>query len=190
MPLLPWREMASSMRWRRPVAISGLTGTVRKDYDGTTQATLRDGNFSKSGLVNNDVMAAVSGTYASKDAATGVAVTAASGTGAYAFTDASGTVPVYGYGVTGTGAVGNVGVIDPKQLGITIVNNPTKTYKRHADGNADRRQLPYRRTGVGRKYYVRSAKLGELRLCLRRKRQYHRWLRAVELHGGQRYPAG
>lgn len=110
------------------VAITGLNGTVRKTYDGTTAASLADANFSKSGLVDGNTMAAVSGTYAGKDAASGIQVTAPTATSAYTFTDATGTVPVYGYTVTGTGQTAAIGVIDPRQLGIAIVNNPTKTY--------------------------------------------------------------
>ncbi|WP_285403302.1 YDG domain-containing protein [Luteibacter sp. ME-Dv--P-043b] len=110
------------------VAITGLTGTVEKTYDGTTSASLADANFSKTGLVDGNTMAVVSGTYAGKDAASGIQVTAPSATSAYTFTDATGAVPVYGYTVTGTGQTAAIGVIDPRQLGIAIVNNPTKTY--------------------------------------------------------------
>lgn len=110
------------------VAITGLTGTVEKTYDGTTAASLADANFSKSGLVDGNTIAAVSGTYASKDVASGIQVTAPTATSAYTFTDATGTVPVYGYTVTGTGQTAAIGAIDPRQLGIAIVNNPTKTY--------------------------------------------------------------
>lgn len=110
------------------VAITALTGTVEKAYDGTTSATLTDANFTRTGLVDGNTMRAVTGTYASKDAASGLVVTAPSATSAYTFADSTGVIPVYGYTVTGTGRTASIGVIDPKQLGITIVNNPTKTY--------------------------------------------------------------
>jgi len=110
------------------VAITALTGTVEKAYDGTTAASLTDANFTRTGLVDGNTMRAVAGTYASKDAASGIVVTAPSATSAYTFADATGAIPVYGYTVTGTGQTASIGLIDPKQLGIAIVNNPTKTY--------------------------------------------------------------
>ncbi|SEV92763.1 YDG domain-containing protein [Luteibacter sp. 329MFSha] len=110
------------------IALGAPVGTVRKDYDGGTAAALTGANFNASGLVNGDRIATGSGTYASKDAASGLQVTTATAASAYTFTAADGMTPVYGYGVSGGGASANIGVIDPKQLGIAIVNNPTKTY--------------------------------------------------------------
>ncbi|MDF3980694.1 YDG domain-containing protein [Luteibacter sp. PPL554] len=108
------------------VALGALQGTVEKAYDGTTQAALTGANFNASGLANGDKLATGTGTYASKDAASGIGVTAANN--GYTFTDSTGLVPVYGYVVSGGGVSANIGVIDPKQLAIQIVNNPTKTY--------------------------------------------------------------
>jgi len=110
------------------VALGAPVGQVRKDYDGNTTAALTGANFNATGLVNGDRIATGTGTYASKDAASGLQVTTATAASAYAFTAADGMTPVYGYGVSGGGVSANVGVIDPKQLGIAIVNNPTKTY--------------------------------------------------------------
>jgi filamentous hemagglutinin family protein len=108
-------------------AITGLSGTVTKEYDGTTAASLNGANVNAT-LANGDRIATATGTYASKDAATGIQVTAAATGAGYTFTDASGLVPVYGYTVSGGGASANIGVINPRQLGVSVINNPTKTY--------------------------------------------------------------
>jgi hypothetical protein len=108
--------------------VTGLTGTVDKTYDGTTTAALTGANITSTGLVSGDKIATATGTYASKDAASGIQVTAASTVGGYTFTDSTGLIPVYGYALNGGGATANVGVIDPRMLGVTVINNPTKTY--------------------------------------------------------------
>ncbi|WP_185754306.1 YDG domain-containing protein [Luteibacter sp. 9135] len=108
-------------------AITGLSGTVEKTYDGTATASL-DGTNVNATLANGDRIATATGTYGSKDAASGIQVTAAGSSAGYTFTDASGLVPVYGYTITGGGASANIGVIDPRQLGVSVINNPTKTY--------------------------------------------------------------
>lgn len=109
------------------VAITGLTGTVEKAYDGTAVATFTGAEVNSTGLVNGDRIGTGTGTYASKDAGNGIQVTAATAATGYTFTDASRAIPVYGYAVSG-GASANIGLIDPRQLTISIVNDPTKTY--------------------------------------------------------------
>jgi filamentous hemagglutinin family protein len=111
------------------VTITGLTGTVEKTYDGTTTATLTGSNYTTSGLVNGDQVASASGTgtYASANAGSNIGVTASSTGATFAFTDSTGTIPVYGYKLAGT-ATAAIGEIDPKQLTATIIGNPTKIY--------------------------------------------------------------
>jgi filamentous hemagglutinin family protein len=105
-----------------PVQVT-LTGVVDKTYDGTTDATLSQSNLNFSGVLAGDdvVGAAESATYATKDAGTGIAVTA-SGlqlTGA----DAAN----YTVNATAT-ASGGVGEIDPKTLTVTLGGTVEKTY--------------------------------------------------------------
>jgi filamentous hemagglutinin family protein len=107
--------------------ISGLSGTVEKTYDGTATASLTGANFNAT-LANGDRIATATGTYGGKDAASGIQVTASNNVAGYTFTDASGLVPVYGYTISGGGASANIGVIDPRQLSVSVINNPTKTY--------------------------------------------------------------
>ncbi|HVI56281.1 MAG TPA: YDG domain-containing protein [Luteibacter sp.] len=107
--------------------ISGLSGTVEKTYDGTATASLTGANVNAT-LANGDRIATATGTYGSKDAASGIQVTASGNVAGYTFTDASGLVPVYGYTISGGGASANIGVIDPRQLSVSVINNPTKTY--------------------------------------------------------------
>ncbi|MET0616591.1 MAG: YDG domain-containing protein, partial [Luteibacter sp.] len=112
------------------VNVTGLTGTVRKTYDaGTGGAPLTDANLLRTGFLNGDKFNAVgAGTFASKDAASGIGVTMDATASHYSFTDATGLVPVYGYTLTGLTRSATIGTIDPRQLGISIVGNPTKTY--------------------------------------------------------------
>ena len=98
-----------------------VSGTVEKTYDGTTSAIFNNANATVSGLINSDA-AAVSGSYASKNAGSGIAVTASS----VAVTHNG--VPVYGYGGTAPSVSANIGLIDPATLTASIVGDPTKTY--------------------------------------------------------------
>jgi filamentous hemagglutinin family protein len=112
------------------VNVTGLVGTSEKTYDaGTGGAPLTDANISRTGFLNGEKFALVgAGTYASADAASGIKVTSSGNAANYTFTDASGTIPVFGYTLTGLGVAANIGVIDPRQLIVNIINNPTKTY--------------------------------------------------------------
>ncbi len=98
-----------------------LSGTVEKTYDGTNAATFSGANAAVTGLINGDT-AAVSGSYASKNAGNGITVTAA-GIGV---THAG--VPVYGYAGTTPSVSAAIGQIDAAALTASIVGNPTKTY--------------------------------------------------------------
>lgn len=112
------------------VTVSSLTGTVTKTYDATTGgALLTDSNLVRTGFLNGDKFATVgTGTFASKDAASNIAVTMNGTAANYTFTDATGAIPVYGYTLAGLNKSGNIGTINPRQLTVDIVNNPTKTY--------------------------------------------------------------
>jgi filamentous hemagglutinin family protein len=112
------------------VTVTGLVGTSEKAYDASTgNAPLTDANLSRTGFLNGEKFSLVgAGTYTSSDAASGIKVTASGNAANYTFTDATGTIPVFGYTLAGLNSSANIGVIDPRQLTINIVNNPTKTY--------------------------------------------------------------
>jgi hypothetical protein len=98
-----------------------LSGIVTKTYDGTTAATFSNANAPVTGLVNGDT-ALVTGTYASKNAGTGIAVTASS------IAVSHNGIAVYGYAGTTPSVSANIGQIDRATIGAAIVGDPTKTY--------------------------------------------------------------
>ncbi|MGH8145601.1 MAG: YDG domain-containing protein [Rhodanobacteraceae bacterium] len=107
--------------------IASLKGTASKVYDNTAAATFTGSNFNASGLLGGDQIASASGgSYASVDVGSGIAVTSP---GAIAdFVIKNNGAPVYGYALTGSSVVGNIGKITPRPLTATIVGNPTKIY--------------------------------------------------------------
>ncbi|MBB6243195.1 YDG domain-containing protein [Rhodanobacter sp. MP1X3] len=111
------------------ITITGLTGNVAKTYDGTTAATLALGNVTTSGLVNGDALnaLALSGTYASSNAATGISVTSAASPTSFGVTTTGG-LTAYGYQFAAGAKSANIGTINPLQLIGSIVGNPTKVY--------------------------------------------------------------
>ncbi len=104
-----------------PALSVALSGTVDKTYEGTTSATFTNSNAAVSGLINSDA-ATVTGSYASKNAGSGIAVTASN----IAITHSG--VPVYGYVGTTPSVSANIGQIDPATVSASIVGTPTKTY--------------------------------------------------------------
>lgn len=110
------------------LSITGFTGTVSKVYDGTTTATIAGANLTATGLVNGNVIATASGTYGSPNAGTGIALTGPASISGITITNGAGTIPVYGYTLSGATATGNVGTITPAPLTATIIGNPTKIY--------------------------------------------------------------
>ncbi|GAB2562332.1 filamentous hemagglutinin N-terminal domain-containing protein [Dyella jejuensis] len=110
------------------LTITGFSGMVSKVYDGTTAATIAGSNLTATGLVNGNVIATASGSYGSPNAGSGIAVTGPGAISAITLTDASGTIPVYGYTLSGAAVSANVGTITPAPLTATIINNPTKVY--------------------------------------------------------------
>jgi filamentous hemagglutinin family protein len=99
-----------------------LVGTVDKTYDGTTAATLAGSDYQLTGVVSGDTVSLndpTAGTYATKNAGTGIAVSvgglALSGADANNYTVA-------------TTAAGAIGQIDPKVLTVTLSGTVEKTY--------------------------------------------------------------
>ncbi|MGB6449113.1 MAG: YDG domain-containing protein, partial [Steroidobacteraceae bacterium] len=109
------------------IAVTGLTGTVSKVYDGTTTATLAGSNMTVTGLINGDTIVSGTGSYATADAGTNLNVTSPASASALTVTNAGG-VPVYGYALATPTVTAAVGTITPAPLTLTIVGNPTKVY--------------------------------------------------------------
>ncbi|MFC5581149.1 YDG domain-containing protein [Rhodanobacter terrae] len=110
----------------RPVlSVTGLSGTVTKSYDGTATAPLAGSNFTDSGLINGDTIGSTSGTYSQSDVGTSLTVTSPSSING--FNIVNGSIPVYGYTLSGTGKT-TTGSITAAQLYATIVGDPTKVY--------------------------------------------------------------
>ncbi len=112
------------------ITLTGLTGNVTKVYDGTTTANLTNANLQTTGLVNGDVVASATGTYATSNAGTNITVNSPT-TFAGVVINTSTGIPAYGYQAKGT-ASADIGTITPAPLTVSIVNNPTKVY----DGTA------------------------------------------------------
>lgn len=108
------------------LTVSGLTGSVSKTYDGTTSATLAASNLTTSGLLGGDKIASATGSYASADAGSNLAVSTPSAIAGFHITNAAG-IPVYGYTLSGS-ATANVGTILQAQLTASIIGDPTKVY--------------------------------------------------------------
>jgi filamentous hemagglutinin family protein len=109
--------------------ITSLTGTVSKVYDNTNAATFTGANFTSTGLADGDKIAsATGGTYASVNAASNISVTSPGAIGNFSITDSTGTIPVFGYTLTGAPVSAKVGQITPAPLTAQIIGNPTKTY--------------------------------------------------------------
>jgi hypothetical protein len=105
---------------------ASLTGTVEKTYDGSTTATLTSGAYSLTGFVSGEgaTVAQTSGTYAQKDAGTGLLVTASLSSGNFT---AKGSTQLTDYTLPTT-ASGSVGQIDPKALTASLTGTVEKTY--------------------------------------------------------------
>jgi filamentous hemagglutinin family protein len=109
------------------VTVTSLSGTVTKTYDGGTTAMLGSGNYTASGLIDGDLLTAMSGSYQSSNVGTGINVTSATSATALKLTNAAGT-PVYGYGLSGAPLSAAIGTITPAPLTASIVGDPTKVY--------------------------------------------------------------
>ncbi|WP_233885688.1 YDG domain-containing protein [Paraburkholderia flagellata] len=108
------------------ITLTGLTGSVTKVYDGTTTAHLTNANLQTTGLVNGDVVASATGTYATSNAGTGITVNSPTTFAGVVINTSSG-IPAYGYQARGT-ASADIGTITPAPLTVSIVNDPTKVY--------------------------------------------------------------
>jgi phosphotransferase system IIA component len=99
-----------------------LGGTVEKTYDGTTAAALAGSDYQLTGVIEGDSVSLndpTAGTYATKNAGSGIAVSVG-GLG-LAGADA------HNYTVAST-ATGDIGVIDPKVLTAALGGTVEKTY--------------------------------------------------------------
>ena len=109
--------------------ITGLTGTVSKVYDNTNAATFTGANFTSTGLADGDKIAsATGGTYATVNAASNISVTSPGAIGNFSITDSTGTIPVFGYTLSGAAVNAKVGQITPAPLTAQIIGDPTKIY--------------------------------------------------------------
>ncbi|HET7330747.1 YDG domain-containing protein [Dyella sp.] len=108
------------------LSVSGLTGAVSKTYDGTTSATLANGNFIDTGLINGDKIGSAAGTYSQSDV--GCSLTVTSPSSIAGFNIVNGSTPVYGYALSGGSRTASIGQINPAQLTASIIGNPTKVY--------------------------------------------------------------
>ena len=96
-------------------------GTITKVYDGTTTAILNGTNTTVTGLLGGDDWA-LDGAYSTKDAGTGLTVTASN------FQATNGGIPVYGYAVSDPAATTTTAEITRASLTAAIINTPTKVY--------------------------------------------------------------
>ncbi|GLQ89873.1 YDG domain-containing protein [Dyella flagellata] len=108
------------------LTVSGLAGSVSKTYDGTTSAPLVAANLTTSGLLSGDKIVSATGTYASANAGSNLAVTTPATISGFTITNAAG-IPAYGYGLSGS-ATANIGSILQAQLTASIIGDPTKVY--------------------------------------------------------------
>ena len=111
-----------------------LINTIRKTYDGLTTATnLTSANYALAGVVGGDAVTfagsmPTSGTYASKNVGTGIAVSVSGITLAnFTATNRSGAAMVYGYGLPSSTASGTIGIITAAPLTVTA-NAASKSY--------------------------------------------------------------
>lgn len=104
-----------------PLITPSLTGTISKSYDGTTTASLTNGNYLVSGTVDGDAVTIsnpASGTYATPNVGTALNVAVS---GISLTSTVNGSATVYGYQSLST-ANGNIGTITP--LTLTYHANP------------------------------------------------------------------
>lgn len=109
-----------------PLLTPYLTGTVTKVYDGTTSATLSDENFTVVGAIDGDTVnlnSSTLGSYDTKDAATGKAVTVIG----LDFTASNNSAAVFGYSLSSTTLSGDIGTITRRPVNV-MADEQTKVY--------------------------------------------------------------
>jgi len=121
-----------------PVVSANLTGTVSKQYNGTTVATLAPANYAaSSGAIDGDTVVLntpTTGTYDTRNVGTGKTITSLSG---LAITSATnGAATVYGYQVSSTPGSANVGTITAEPVTISSNTGQTKVYGTNDPGSA------------------------------------------------------
>ncbi|AUA34561.1 filamentous hemagglutinin N-terminal domain-containing protein [Pseudomonas sp. SGAir0191] len=108
-----------------PVVKVGLTGEVRKTYDGNNQASLGAGNYTSTGAIDGDQVDFViapggNAVYDDKQAGVGKNVSA---TGIAIGEASNGQVKVYGYQLESDTASADIGVIDKRKLALSNGGN-------------------------------------------------------------------
>ena len=109
-----------------PVITPSLIGSVSKQYNGTTAATLTASNYTFSGAIDSDTVTLnnpANGIYSSPNVGTNINVSV---TGISIVSATNGSATVYGYQIIPT-ANANIGQITQAPLTITA-NNASKTY--------------------------------------------------------------
>jgi hypothetical protein len=109
------------------VVVTGtLTGQVSRVYDGTLTAVLSPANYAFSGLVAGDSLTVTktTGEYASKNAGTGIVVTATLTSADYV----AGTGTIISNYTLPTTVSGGIGVITPKALTASLTGSTSRIY--------------------------------------------------------------
>jgi hypothetical protein len=103
-----------------------LTGTTSKTYDGSTAATLTGANYQVSGLISGESVGIgkTSGTYATANAGTGLAVSTALAASDFA----AGTGTLLSNYVLPVSASGTIGTITPAILTVALTGTTAKVY--------------------------------------------------------------
>ncbi|MCM0032143.1 two-partner secretion domain-containing protein, partial [Sandarakinorhabdus limnophila] len=103
-----------------------LTGSVQREYDGTTTAALSASNLSLDGLVSGESISVTQtqGQFASPNAGSGLTVLAAFGNNDFA----AGTGTLLSNYSLPTSASGAIGIITPRVLSLTISGELSKVY--------------------------------------------------------------
>ena len=109
------------------LAVTALSGSVGKTYDGGTTATLSGANMTVSGLLNGDTVTAGTGSYATANAGGTINVTSPTSAAGLTVTTAGG-VPAFGYALSTSTVTAAIGTISPAPLTATIAGDPTKVY--------------------------------------------------------------
>ena len=109
------------------LTVNHLSGAVSKTYDGTNTATLSSSNVALTGLINGDTLTSMAGTFGSSNTGVNLTVTSSVAPAGLMVKSASG-IDIYGYGISGQGAIAAIGTITPAILTASIIGTPTKIY--------------------------------------------------------------
>jgi hypothetical protein len=104
-----------------PVVTASLTGTVSKEFDGTTTFTVGAANYLLSGILSTDVVTlgnTTAGTVSSANAGSSLPLTVTGVT----ISAVNGEEIVYGYALTSSTITGNIATITPAGLTVTTTD--------------------------------------------------------------------